>query len=299
MNIWRNRNWGPMLLKEIDKPFNSKDYLFEIKFDGIRAIIFASPHNLIIKTRNNVDVTDIYPELQSIKNLVKHPTIFDGEIVAFKEGLPSFSKLQERSHLKNKNKIKKLSLEEPICYVCFDILYDNKDLTNLILTDRKKLLANINENEVFIKSKSIDEVGKDLFKEIKKVGLEGIVAKKKNSLYEISSRVDSWLKIKNFKKDNFFIGAYKENAGSPVISLALGEYQNNKLKYVGNVSMAKKNPLYKKIKMLKTRKLSTFTDYENKDLNYINPKYQCLIWYMEKTPSNHLRQPIFKNEVKK
>ena len=128
MNIWRNRNWGPMLLKEIDKPFDSKDYLFEIKFDGIRAIIFASPHNLIIKTRNNVDVTDIYPELQSIKNLVKHPTIFDGEIVAFKEGLPSFSKLQERSHLKNKNKIKKLSLEEPICYVCFDILYDNKDL---------------------------------------------------------------------------------------------------------------------------------------------------------------------------
>ena len=139
MNIWHNREWGPMLLKEIDKPFDSKDYLYEIKFDGIRAIIFASPKKVLIKTRNNVDVTDIYPELQSIKDIVTHNTIFDGEIVAFQNNLPSFSKLQERSHLKNKNKIKKLSIEEPICYVCFDILYDNKDLTKLKLVERKKI----------------------------------------------------------------------------------------------------------------------------------------------------------------
>ena len=62
--------------------------------------------------------------------------------------------------------------------------------------------------------------------------------------------------------------------------------------------MAKKNPLYQKIKMLKTRKLSTFCDYDKKDLNYINPKYKCSIFYMERTKSNHLRQPIFKKEIK-
>ena len=298
MNIWHNKEWGPMLLKEIDKPFDSKDYLFEIKFDGIRAIIFASPKKVLIKTRNNIDVTDIYPELQSIKDLVKNNTIFDGEIVAFQNNLPSFSKLQERSHLKNKNKIKKLSMKEPICYVCFDILYDNKDLTNLKLTERKKILENIKDNDVFIKTKSINEKGKLLFKEIKKIGLEGIVAKRKDSLYQISTRADDWLKIKNFKKDTFYIGGYTENENSPVISLALGELKREKLYYVGNVSMAKKNSLYQKIKMLKTRKLSTFCDYAKKDLNYINPQYKCSIFYMERTKSNHLRQPIFKKEVK-
>ncbi len=298
MNIWNNKEWGPMLLKEIDKPFDSKDYLFEIKFDGIRAIIFASPKKVLIKTRNNVDVTDIYPELQSIKELVKHNTIFDGEIVAFQNNLPSFSKLQERSHLKNKNKIKKLSIEEPICYVCFDILYDNKDLTKLKLVERKKILDKIEENDIFIKTKSINEKGKLLFKEIKKIGLEGIVAKRKDSIYQINTRVDDWIKIKNFKKDIFYIGGFTDNENSPVISLALGELKNKKLYYVGNVSMAKKNPLYQKIKMLKTRKLSTFCDYDKKDLNYINPKYKCSIFYMERTKSNHLRQPIFKKEIK-
>lgn len=298
MNIWNNKEWGPMLLKEIDKPFDSKDYLFEIKFDGIRAIIFASPKKVLIKTRNNVDVTDIYPELQSIKNIVTHNTIFDGEIVAFQNNLPSFSKLQERSHLKNKNKIKKLSIEEPICYVCFDILYDNKDLTKLKLVERKKILDKIEENDIFIKTKSINEKGKLLFKEIKKIGLEGIVAKKRDSIYQISTRVDDWIKIKNFKKDIFYIGGFTENENSPVISLALGELKSKKLYYVGNVSMAKKNPLYQKIKMLKTRKLSTFCDYDKKDLNYINPKYKCSIFYMERTKNNHLRQPIFKKEIK-
>ncbi len=296
MNIWQDHNWGPMLLKEIDKPFNSKDYLFEIKFDGIRAIIFASPDKVVVQTRNKVDITNIYPELQAIKKLVKHATIFDGEIVAFQNNLPSFSKLQERSHLKNKDKIKKLSIENPICYVCFDILYDNKDITNMKLTERKKILSKIKENDVFIKNKAINNDGIKMFNEIKKIGLEGIVAKKKDSIYEINTRVDSWIKIKNFKDGIFYIGGYKENSSSPVISLALGEFINSNLIYVGNVVMAKKNPLYNKLKKLKLKKISSFYDYKDDNLNYINPIYKCEINYIERTPSNHLRQPVFKIE---
>ena len=187
-----------------------------------------------------------------------------------------------------------MSEENPICFICFDILYKNKDLTNLKLTERKKILKKIKDNDVFIKNKSIDSKGIELFKEIKKVGLEGIVAKKKDSIYQINTRVNEWLKIKNYKKGKFYIGGYKENADSPVISLALGEMKKDKLFYVGNVSMAKKNSLYKKIKMLKISKLSTFHNYYNNELNYINPKLQCSVSYIERTKSNHLRQPIFK-----
>ena len=100
MSIWNNHDFHPMLLKEINKPFNSKDYLFEIKYDGIRVVIFATPKKVTIQTRNKQDITNIFPELQSIKKLIKENTIFDGEIVSFKDGLPSFSKLQERNHLK-------------------------------------------------------------------------------------------------------------------------------------------------------------------------------------------------------
>ena len=296
MNIWTNKNWGPMLLDEQEKPFDSVDYFFEVKFDGIRAIIFASPQKVIIKTRNNVDVTNLYPELQSIKNLVSHNTIFDGEIVSFENDKPSFQKLQERSHLKRKDKILKMSQDVPVYYVCFDILYDNKDLTKKTLRERKKILDKIKDNDEFIKNKYIENDGIKLFKEIKKLGLEGIIAKRKDSIYQINTRVKDWIKIKNYKKDLFYIGGYKENENAYVVSLALGEFVKQQFKYVGNVSMVKKNPLYKKIKMLKTRKLSTFNNYHSIDLNYIKPEYQCLIYYLERTKNNHLRQPIFKKE---
>lgn len=296
MNIWNNKNWGPMLLDEQEKPFDAKDYYFEVKFDGIRAIVFASPKEVIIKTRNNQDVTNLYPELQSIKNLVSHNTIFDGEIVSFQDGKPSFQKLQERSHLKKKDKILKMSITHPVYYVCFDILYDNGDLTNKTLEERKKILGKIKDNDEFIKNKYIENNGIKLFKEIKKLGLEGIIAKRKDSVYQINTRVKDWIKIKNFQKALFYIGGYKENEDSFVISLALGEFTKKGFHYVGNVSMAKKNPLYKKIKLLRTRKLSTFTDYTNDELSYIKPEYKCLIYYIERTKNNHLRQPIFKKE---
>ena len=104
MSLW-NKPFTPMLLKEIAKPFNSKDYLFELKYDGERALIFASPHKVIIKNRHNDDITSIFPELQTIKDIIKTKTIFDGEIVSFSKGYPSFSLLQQRAHLKNKIRI--------------------------------------------------------------------------------------------------------------------------------------------------------------------------------------------------
>ncbi len=297
MNIWKNKNWSPMLLQEINKPFNSKDYIFELKFDGQRAIVFASPKEVIIKSRNYHDITYLYPELQSIKNLVNKNVIFDGEIVVFDNDKPSFQKLQERFRLKNKNTIKTYSEKMKVEFVCFDILYEDKDLTNLDLMQRKEILSKYKDNDVFIKNKYIDEKGIDLFKKVVKLDLEGIIAKKKDSKYIINDRNYNWIKIKNLKSENFYICGYNEKKGSNVISLLLGEIKNNKYYFVGKVSMAKKRELYNKIKKLNVKKKSPFIDY-NEEGNYITPKFKCKIKYLERTKSNHLRQPIFINEVK-
>ncbi len=294
MNIWQNKNWKPMLLKEVEKPFNNKDYLFEVKFDGIRAIIFATSEKVIVQTRNKQDITNLFPELQKISKLVKAKTIFDGEIVAFNNNLPSFGKLQERTHLKNKTKINTQSQENPIIFMCFDIIYQNKDLTNLSLLARKKILATIKDNDVFIKTNYVEENGKALFQSIKKLGLEGIVAKEKRSLYNINTRTASWLKIKNFKQEKFVIGGYSDKNKNESITLYLGELRDKKLYFVGKVSLAKKYKLYTEIKKSKILKKSPFIDFTT-NINFLNPHMTCFVQYIERTKNNHLRQPIYKN----
>lgn len=296
MNIWKNRNWGPMLLKEADKPFNSKDYIYEIKYDGIRACIYVSPNSFQIISRNKIDMTNIYPELKSIQNLVDRDIILDGEIVSFKDNKPSFSKLQERNHLKNKDKIKKESINNPVTFIAFDILYYDKDITSLTLLERKEILNKIKENDELIISKFYKN-GIDLFKKIKKLDLEGIVAKKIDDSYEINKRTFSFIKVKNLKEEEFTVGGYEIKKGD-YISLVLGELKNNKLYFVGKVSLTKNNNLYNKVINSKTIKKSPFINYDNKNTIYISNNIKCKVKYLERTKSNHLRQPIIKKEIK-
>jgi len=291
MDLWKNRNFSPMLLGEVFYPFDSEDYIFEVKFDGIRAVVFASPEGVQIISRNKINITHLYPELQSIKKLVKRNTIFDGEIVAMNNGLPSFSKLQERMHLKSKTKIYNQMIENPVVFVCFDILYDNKNVIELPIEKRKKLLNKYSENDYFFKSKYIEKSGIKMFKNIKKLNLEGIVAKKLGTTYEINMRSDSWLKIKNFQEEEFLIGGYVEIKGGYSISLILGEYRSNNFYYVGKVTLGKKKLLYKEIIKEKVIKKSPFKDYF-KDVNYLKPKLSCKVKFIERTNSNHLRQPF-------
>lgn len=292
MNLWNNRDWTPMLLGEVDNPFDSSDYIFELKFDGIRAIVFATPNEVKIISRNKHDITHLYPELQIIKKLVKRNTIFDGEIIVMDNGLPSFHKLQERSHLKSITKIKQQTEINPVVFICFDLLYDNKNLIDLTLLERKKRLEKYQENDCFLKSKFVLSYGNKLFKYVKDIDLEGIIAKKKDSVYEINTRSDVWLKIKNFKEEEFFVGGYIEKENNFVISLLLGEYVDNKFYYVGKVTLGKKRALYKEIKKEKVSSKSPFHNMLDDKVNYIKPTLKCKVKYIERTNSNSLRQPF-------
>lgn len=294
MNIWNERTWSPMLLKEIDEPFNSSDYIYEMKYDGIRALCFIDNKSISFLSRNHYDLTNNFPELKSIKDNIKGKIIFDGEIVLLDEkGYPSFANLLKRNRLKNKDKINLLSKTNPVSFVVFDILYENKDLTNLSLMERKKILDKYQDTDIFIKAKYIEKEGKKFFREIKKLNLEGIVAKRKDSKYHINKRTDDFIKIKNIKRDEFIIGGYEVKKKN--LTIYLGEKKNNSLIFVGKCSLSLNNQDAIKILGLKTDK-NSFNNLDD-DVIYTKLSLRCYIDYTEKTKNNHLRHPVFKGLV--
>ncbi len=266
---------GPMLLSEIEKPFESDSYLYEIKFDGIRALIYINNGQIVIRSRNGLILNDIYPELESIKDLSSDICVFDGEIISLDKGKPSFSKLQERNRLTNKYKIEKKMIEEPVIYIAFDILYKNKDLTNLELIKRKEILNTFEDNNIFVKSK-IFANGTKLFENIKKKNLEGIIAKNKESKYEYNTRTKNWMKIKNYKEGNFYIGGYLKNKNDYTITILLCKKTKNDYIFVGKCLMGSKSSLFEKIKKERIVK-NYIKDYDNKEAYIIKPKYKIKI----------------------
>lgn len=180
-----NEKFTPMLLGEENKPFDDDEYIYEIKYDGIRSLVFVNSGKVVVKNRYGIDITEMFPEIKVLSKYFKNDVIFDGEIIMFENGNVSFSKLQKRIHLKNKKTIDYLSKTNPVVFVCFDILYNGIDLINLGLDKRKEILEKYEDNDIFIKSKYVKKDGKKLFNIVKKMNMEGIVAKKINSKYQI------------------------------------------------------------------------------------------------------------------
>lgn len=284
MSLWKNE-FSPMLLCEVDKPFNDKNYLYEIKFDGIRALIFIDK-DIKIKSRYGLDMTELFPELKVLKNKINKKVILDGEIIIFDNDKVSFSKLQQRIHLKNKKTIEYLSKTNPVVFIAFDILYEDKSLVDYELIKRKEILDKYEDSEVMIKSKYILKNGIGLFKKIKLLDMEGIVAKRLDSKYLINERSSNWLKIKNYKIGEFYILGYINNDKSHVISLALG---NKNYEYVGNVVLAKK---YDLAKTILNEKIIKSNIRVSRDIKFIKPIHKCFVKYLELTHNNHLRHPF-------
>ena len=294
-DIFFNKNIKPMLLTEQNKPFDNSQYLFEIKFDGMRAIIYVSNKDIVIKSRNGKVLNNLFPELLDIKKIVKGQCIFDGEIVLLDNGLPDFSKLQNRIALKNSHKILISSQKNPATFIVFDIIYKDYNLIDKELIKRKKILANFKDTNFFVKSPYFIGEGKKLYKLTKKYNLEGIIAKKIDSMYQIGKRSDDWIKIKHMSDSEFYIGAYKEEKNKSTANLVIGEMQNGKLKYVGKVIIGKNKTDFIKIKEI-DKVINSFLDFSDFSYTYVKPTI-CTIKYLNKTKNGKLRHPIFKSLI--
>lgn len=292
MDLFASKNLKPMLFYE-GKLFNSEEYIYEIKFDGHRTIIYLDRNYINIRSRNNKDVTSLYPELNELKKLVKRKCILDGELIVLENGKPNFFKMQKRSLMTNTIRIKQESINNPVIFIAFDILYyDQKDLTNYPLIKRKEYLKkNVKENDYLIISKYVEYNGIELFKRIKKEQLEGIVAKRKDSIYQVNKRVHDWLKIKCIKEKDFYVlGIREEN--KKIKTIVIGSIKNNKLILNGQVNLPNKYDQEFMKKFIKEHKIKkAYFDMEH--VIWLKLDLKCTIRYKEETQNNSLRHAVF------
>lgn len=229
----------PMLATAIEKPFDSDEWLFEIKWDGYRSVAFMDDGKLRLVSRNDNDMTALYPEIGDLATYFRgRKLVVDGEVVAVDEqGRPSFSLMQQRTGIRHGRFRAPGHVDVPVLYYAFDLIYlDGYDLHRVNLEDRKRLLGEIlipGENIRF----SDHQVGQGtaLFEVAAQRGLEGIVAKRRNSCYE-EKRTREWLKIKITREVECVIGGYTEPEGSREYfgSLVLGLYDKQaRLIHVG------------------------------------------------------------------
>ena len=192
-------DYKPMLAKVADKPFTDKNWIFEIKWDGFRAISYIDKE-LSVKSRNGKELKYNFPELEELTHLATN-LVVDGEIVVMVHGKPDFQALLEHGKTLSPRQIERLSGETPATYIVFDVLEkDGKPLTELPLMERKKILKDsLAEGKNVLISDFIEEKGEAYYKSAVDNDLEGVIAKKKDSQYEEGLRSGSWLKIKELK----------------------------------------------------------------------------------------------------
>jgi len=229
----------PMLATPTEDPFDNPEWLFEIKWDGYRAVAFIEGGKVHFVSRNQNDLTPQYPELIMLPKFVSAKTaVLDGEVVALDdEGRPSFSLMQQRTGFRARGHRTAPKGGITIVYQAFDLIYaDGYDLRRVALEDRKQALSALLSPDAMLRfSDHYPENGKALFEIARDRGLEGIVAKRRNSCYE-ERRSSEWLKIKITRRIECVIGGYTDPEGSrPYFgSILLGLYdKQGKLIHVG------------------------------------------------------------------
>jgi bifunctional non-homologous end joining protein LigD len=297
----------PMLATISEKPFDDPGWLFEIKWDGYRAIAFINDGKVRLVSRNQNDLTARFSELQSLaKSIAAKSAILDGEIVVLDDrGRPSFSLMQQRTGFRAHGRKTTPRGDLQILYYVFDLLYlDGYDLRRAALEERKRLLRQIVRDDELVRySDHFAGQGITLFDAAKQKGLEGIIAKKSGSVYE-ERRSHDWQKIKITQTVDCVIGGYTDPEGSRQHfgSLMLGLYKKKQLIHVGNAGTGFDLALLKEIALtLKpiASRTNPFTGpTEPKKAHWVKPSVVAEVKFSEWTHSTDegglkLRAPVF------
>jgi bifunctional non-homologous end joining protein LigD len=293
------------MLAQTADPFDSEQHVFEPKWDGMRCIAYLKDRRVELQNRNLKTVTKSYPELETIASNVKsNMAILDGEIVVLEKGLPSFELLQYRFGANDPIQIRVLSKKIPTTYIAFDLLHLNgRDLVNSPLTDRRQRLAKLIANGPhMLLSQYAPAHGKSYFKNALKLGFEGVMAKKADSVYQIGIRSEDWLKLKQVKTLDCVVAGYTEGAGSRSSTfgaLVLAAYERNgNIIHLGNMGTGFTDAtILRLIKLLKSHQSKTKTvPGEVKapaPIKWVKPWLVVEVGYMNMTRDRKLRLPRF------
>ena len=217
----------PMAAQLVDRLPEGPEWLYELKFDGYRALLLKNGSSVQLRSRNDKDLAGMYPGIRAAgRALQAGGAILDGEVVALdEEGRPSFQALQHRSAYPR---------HTPFFYA-FDLLQlDSRDLTSRPLDERRALLPGVTADSGVLLSEELAGTLPDIIEAVRALGLEGIVAKRRDSKYIPGTRSDAWRKLKLDRQQEFVVGGYRPGSHG-IDALLVGVYEGTDLRFAGKV----------------------------------------------------------------
>ncbi len=301
---WLRDPVEPMLALLAEHVPESENYMYEVKWDGIRALIALDEGEIRIHSRNRMDITKQFPELLIPEQAFRATSgLFDGEIVCLDgDGKPNFKNVINRMQQNTEGGIERAKAKHPaVCYV-FDCLYlDGRAIVSEPLSRRREWLEDAIKKDAAFRVSEVVKEGKALFEAAKQIGLEGIMAKERSGTYIPGKRSSSWLKIKTRDTTECVIIGYTQGKGdreSTFGALHLAQKNGDTLKYVGKVGTGFDDRLLKSV-FAELKKLKAIKrPVKEKPLDdaqsiWIEPKLMCEVQFASLTKDEMLREPVF------
>jgi bifunctional non-homologous end joining protein LigD len=296
----------PMLARAGELPREDDQWAYEIKWDGVRALVYSEPGRIRFESRNGNDISAGYPELRALNRaLSSHSAILDGEIVAFDDhDRPSFGRLQSRMHLRGESAVRRRAKEVPVAYIAFDLLWlDGHALFDLTYAERRELLKDLElEGPAWRTPDHVVGDGAAVLAASVEAGLEGVVAKKLDSHYEPGHRSACWLKVKNVRREDVVVGGWVPGNGKRtdrIGALLVGVIQDGALRFAGRVGTGfTEAELDRLSQVLERRDDSPFTARDGpkppRESVFVEPTRVAEVEFTEWTSDGVMRHPSYK-----
>ncbi len=298
--MFDSRSAVPMLIGVESGPFDDEAWIYELKLDGERTLAYLDRNGTLLVNKRSVRLLAKFPELATLNDAVSRRCILDGELIIVDEnGHPDFEEVKRRSLMTRTMAIERAAALRPAVFVAFDILYDtDREIIHLPLMERKAILADVvRDNAQMSVARYVSTQGIAFYDLAKERRLEGIIAKRKDSLYSPGKRTKDWVKIKNLMDDDYIICGYVSNA-EYVVSLVLGQYDRlGRIIYKGRVTLGKSSDDFALIDKQPKVKSWPFPEkppaYVDNAI-WIRPKLVCKVAFMARNHNGLMRQPVYR-----
>lgn len=300
-----DQRFSPMAAVTGRLPADDERWAFEVKWDGVRALTYVEPTGLRMESRNLLDITPRYPELHGLQQAVgRIGVVLDGEVVTFDDaGRPSFQRLQHRMHVTDERDVRMRMQQYPAVYMVFDVLWlDGRTTFSLPYLDRRRLLAGLElQGEHWRVPDHHVGDGQAMLDVSRERGLEGVMAKRLDSLYEPGKRSRAWVKVKTRGRQELVVGGWLEGSGNRagrIGALLVGYYEGGVLRFAGKVGTGYTDRTLAELATLLaplSRPSSPFGEpVPHKQAHWVEPKLVCEVEFGEWTEGGTLRHPSYK-----
>jgi bifunctional non-homologous end joining protein LigD len=295
----------PMLATPVERPFSREGWIFELKYDGIRAMVSVAGDAVRISGRRGGDETSRYPEAQAIRAGIRaRQAVVDGELVVLDaDGRPSFERLQQRINVSRESDVRRVAAEHPVTFVAFDLVQlEGRDLMTTELRIRKKTLREtIIDSPHVLFAAHVELDGVALFEEARKSGIEGIVGKRADSLYRPGMRTAEWVKVKSWRSQSCVVAGYTAGRGrrsNQLGALILAVLHGSHLVHCGQVGTGFDDKTLRDLKerlaplIVPTCRLDK-TPRTSEPATWVKPELVCEVRFSEWTSEGMLRHPAY------